>query len=138
MSAPAGLQPILLRDAVFAVAGDDFSASVMGVAFVPQVDWEWFNPMDSTVALPIYGVTKWTVTIGYAQDLRPGSLTRYLFEQAASTRTIVFTPQPGLSGPPVTAEAMIVPGPLGGTVQDGVLTATVTLPLFDEPTIGEG
>lgn len=136
MSAPAGLQPIVLRDALFTVADDDFSAAVMGVAFVPQVDWEWAGGTDTTTAFPMYGVTKWTVTIGYAQDLRPGSLTRYLFEQAAATRTIVFTPQPGLSGPAISAEAMIVPGPIGGTVQDGVLTATVTLPLFDEPVVG--
>ena len=136
MSAPAGLQPIVLRDAVLTVADDDFSSQVLGVSITPEVSWEWLDTENSVDGFPAYLGTRWLCTIGYAQDMRPGSLTRYLFEQAAAARTIVFTPQTGLEGPPITCEAMILPGPLGGQVVDGILTAVVTLPLFGEPVIG--
>ncbi len=135
MSAPVGLQPIRLRDAVFTVDSDDFSAAVLGVTFAPEVEWEWIDDYGGG-ASPYMKTVHWTCTVGYAQDMRAGSLARYLLEQAAAVRTIVFTPQPGLSGPPITCDALIIPGPVGGAADDGILTAAVTLPLFDEPVVG--
>lgn len=126
-----GLQPITLRRAVLTIAEDDYTASVNEVTFAPEVEVEWVPTFQSGSYLPIYTGIRWFAVVGYAQDFTtPGSLTRYLFEHAAQTRTLVFTPVEG--GSSVTADAMIVPGRMGGPTAE-LLTATVILPLFDEP-----
>lgn len=142
-----GLQPIMLKDATFTVAEDDYTASVTQVVFTPQVLWTWHEDICSGgTATPVYAGVRWTVSVGYLQDLSAGypfdengtirtalPLTTYLLEHAAQTRTVVFAPKAG--GTAVRADVMIVPGPVGG-VPNQQLTSQVTMPLFEEPTLG--
>lgn len=130
-----GLQAIQLQDATLIVEEDDYTASVNEVTIAPEVIWEWWERLSSPT-VPVYLETRWTATIGYAQDLAtPGSLTRYLLENAGAVRTLVFTPSAG--GSSVSVEAMLVPGPIGGP-SGQILTGTVTLPLFDAPVVDDG
>ena len=128
-----GLAPISMDSAVLTIAADDFTAAVTGVTFYPQVSYEWVEHWDGT-ATPIYTGVRWGVRIDYLQDLTtPGSLTRYLFEQATTRRTAVFTPTTG--GPAVVADVMIMPGPFGGVSTDGPVTGAVDLPLAGGPEV---
>ena len=128
-----GLQPIMLKDATFTVAADDYTASITQALFVPQVEWGWAERM-ATPPVPYFIRARWVCQLGYVQDLStPDALSRYLIAHAAQVRTIILTPKAG--GSTVTADVMIVPGPIGG-VPNQQLTATVVLPLFEEPTLG--
>lgn len=129
-----GLAPISLREATLTVEADDYTAQVNEVTFVPEVEWMWHRT--HLADIPIFLRVRWTVVIGYAQDLTtPGALSLYLFTNAAAVKTLTFTPLAG--GPTITAEAMIVPGRIGGP-SGQILTETVVLPLFDEPVIDTG
>lgn len=131
--AVVGLQPITLTRAVLAIAEDDFTAAVGEVTFMPEVTYEWL-PLSFSGYAPVFSGVRWVCMLTYAQDFTTaGSLTRYLIAQAAAVRTVTFSPVDG--GPSVSAEAMILPGQLGGRAEDGVLAANVTLPLFGEPTL---
>jgi hypothetical protein len=128
-----GLQPITLKNATFMVAEDDFTAAITQAVFVPQVIWSWADALCGG-SVPLYERVRWVCQVGYVQDFETaGSLSRYLIEHAAQTRTVVFAPVAG--GPAVQADVMIVPGPLGG-VPNQHLTGSVTMPLFDEPSLG--
>lgn len=134
--AVVGIQPIVLTRAVLTIAEDDFTAAVGEVVFTPEVEYKWFRSFDGRTYTPLFIGARWVCMLTYAQDFATtGSLARYLITQAATTRTLTFTPQS--AGPTITAEAMIVPGQIGGRAEDGVLTANATLPLFGEPTITE-
>lgn len=132
-----GLQPITLKDATLTVAEDDFTAAIGQVMFVPQVQWSWTEAdICSPFSYPVYEGIRWTVTVGYAQDwVTPGSLSRYLIEHAAQTRTVTFVPNNDPDVHAVQADVMIVPGQYGG-VPNQHLTATVTMPCFEEPRLG--
>lgn len=126
-----GLQPIMLKDATFAVESDDYSSSIMEATFVPQVEWMWSDRLSSSV--PVFGRVRWVCQLGFVQDLTtPGALSLYLISNAATTKTITFTPV--ADGPTVTAEALIVPAQVGG-VPNQQMTAQVILPLFGEPAV---
>ncbi|MGV8965340.1 MAG: hypothetical protein ACOH2F_03590 [Cellulomonas sp.] len=131
--AVVGLQPISLRNATLTVAEDDYTQSIDQVTFAPEVDYEWTRGYDDSAYYPYYTGIRWTVALGYAQDLlTPGSLSLYLLEHAAQTRTITFTPVPGSGQRTITADVLIIPGQLGG-VPGQILTGSVALPLFGDP-----
>lgn len=127
-----GLQPIMLKDATFTVAADNYTASITEAIFVPQVEWMWQDCL-AAPSSPYFVRARWVCQLGFVQDLAtPGALSRYLITNAAQTKTIVLTPKAG--GPTVTADALILPAPIGG-VPNQQLTASVVLPLFDEPVV---
>ena len=125
------MQPYVLKDAVLTIAADDFTAAISQAVFVPQAVWSWHDSLAST-ATPIFERVRWTCTLSYLQDLTDGSLTLYLLTHVGETKTVVFTPVAG--GKTITADVMISPGQLGG-VTSQLTTATVTMPLFDEPAV---
>lgn len=130
-----GLVPISLKDAVLTVDGDDFTASVSEVSFVPEVDYEWLPIGFGGVQAPVPSGTRWVVMVSYAQDFTTAeAFTRYLYANAGTMQSLTFTPKDGLSAA-VSGDALIVPGKLGGTATDGALTAQVVLPLHGAPVL---
>lgn len=131
-----GVQPISLRNATLTVAEDDYTQSIDQVLFVPQIEYDWFDHLDGTHTPEIRSI-RWVAIVGYVQDFTtPGSLSMYLIEHVAFRRTIAFTPVAGSGQKTISADALLVPGQMGG-VPGQILAAQVTLPLFDPPVIGE-
>jgi hypothetical protein len=129
------LTPITLRAATLQVGADDFTAAVDQVTFVPDPTFEWLTPpMRTGVAAPVFKGVSWTCVLGHAQDLTPGSLTRYLLAHVGERRTVLFTPQPGSGQPVVTADVLVMPGQVGGDTE-GPLTAEATLPVVGAPEV---
>jgi len=130
-----GLRPITLKKATLIVAEDDYTQAVGQVLFVPQVRWSWADRLGFDTGVPMYDGITWTCTVSYAQDwATPDSLAMYLIEHAAQTRTLVFRPDEESLA--VRADVMIVPGQIGG-VPNQTLSAAVTMPCFEEPTLGQ-
>ena len=130
--ATVGLQPITLRDATLTVGEDDFTAAVEKVLITPEARWTWAERLRGP-DFPVREGVRWTCTLGFAQDLTPGSLTRYLLEHVGQTRTVLFTPQAG--GESVLAQVMVMPGRVGGDPY-GTLTSEAVLPMFGAPETG--
>lgn len=130
-----GLAPISLKDAVLTVDGDDFTASVSEVSFVPEVDYEWLPLGFGGVQAPVPSGTRWVVMVSYAQDFdTTDGFTRYLYANAGQVRSLTFTPKDGATSA-VSGDVLIVPGKLGGSATDATLTAQVVLPLHGSPVL---
>lgn len=128
------IEPVSLKDAILQVEDSDYSTSVGQVTFTPSAQWEWMRRWDNAAEPVLTGIT-WTVTISYAQDIEtPMSLTQYLLEEFGNARTMTFYNRDG--GRAVQASVLCIPGQLGG-VPGQPLSATVTLPLFGSPALGE-
>src|SRR5665647_998969 len=85
-----GLQPIMLKDATFNVASDNYTASITQAIFAPQVEWGWADTFTGMV--PYFIRARWVCQLGFLQDLTtPAALSRYLITNAAQTKTIVLT-----------------------------------------------
>jgi len=126
-------QPITLLRPTVSIAGDGYSTVIERAEFTPEVAVDWLpGPMSTGAPVPIYGGTRWTCTLGYAQGFTAGSLSRYLQANAGARKTFVFTPREG--GPSVTATVVLTPGPLGGA-KGPFLTAEVTLYVVGDPVI---
>ena len=129
-----GLQPIMLKDATFTVAADNYTASITEVIFVPQVIWSWHEALCSITSTPLFERVRWVCQVGFVQDLiTTGALTSYLIANAAQTKTVIFAPKAG--GLAVQADVMIIPASIGG-VPGQQMTASVGLPLYGQPTLG--
>ena len=125
------MQPYVLKDSTLTIAADDYTAAISQAIFVPQAAWGWAPSLCGT-GTPYLIEVRWSCTLSYLQDLTDGSLTLYLLTHVGETKTVVFTPVAG--GKTITADVMISPGQLGG-VTSQLTTATVTMPLFDEPAV---
>lgn len=127
------VDPFILRDVLFTVAADEYSAHVSSVTFTPSssvVTWQGLKPS----ATFTFGATAtWTCDLAYAQDWSTDeSLSRYLFENEGSEIAVVFEPVAG--GPSVSATLIITPGAIGGAV-NAVAVATVSLGVKGKPTL---
>lgn len=129
-----GLQPIMLKDAMFTVAADDYSASVIEATFLPQPEVGWMNLLCSA-RRPFVSSVQWSLQLGFVQDfVTEGALTEYLTENAGGSKVVTLSPISG--GRTVSATVLIVPASMGG-VPNQQLTAVVSLPLFGAPDLGE-
>jgi hypothetical protein len=125
--------PIILTDVLLTVGTEDYEAHVSQVEFTPAsttVSWKGLTP----ASVHTFGATAtWTVTLAYAQDwVTVNSLSQYLFNNEGDTVTMTFKPKAG--GPGFTADIIITPGAIGGTV-DAVAVATVTLGVSGKPVL---
>lgn len=127
------VNPFVLRDVLFTVDADSYQAHVSAVTFTPAssiVNWQGLTP-DATFSFPT--ATTWTADLEYAQDWSTAdSLSRYLFEHEGDEVDVTFEPVAG--GPSITATLVIVPGAIGGTVNQ-VATATVSLGVKGKPVL---
>lgn len=125
MATPA-VNPFLMRDCTFTVAGDNYEAHVSQVEFVPTssvVSWKGLTP---TSTFSKTTSSTWVCNLAYAQDWATAdALSRYLLENEGSSVEVVFTPVSG-SGDTITATIQIAPGAIGGAV-DTVAVGSVAL-----------
>jgi hypothetical protein len=126
-----GIQPFVMKDCTLKIDSDNYEANVSQVEFVPstsQVTWKGLTP---TAVFTDSGAPTWVCTLAYAQDWEStDSLSQYLMDHANEKVTAVFEPKVG--GASFTADVIIAPGNIGGTV-DGVAVGTVTLGVDGAP-----
>lgn len=130
--AQIAVQPIYLKDCVVSIAGSDFEKAVSSVQFTPSVTSATFKGLEPTATFTNVGSASWMVDISYAQDWESvGSLSAYLFANEGAEVTLTFEPVNG--GSSWSADVIIVPGAVGGSV-DSFAVATVSLPVQGKPT----
>lgn len=128
------VDPIIMTDVVCTIGGvNDFAEHVSRVELTPSrstVNWAGLSP---NARFSKAGRATWTCTLDYAQDWKtPGSLARYLWDNAGSTVAMTFEPEAG-DGTSWTVDVDVVEGAIGGAV-DSVPVGSVTLPVQGRPT----
>jgi hypothetical protein len=123
--------PFVLKDALFAVALDNYESHTSQVEFVPttqQLQWQGLTPSASFTDV---GSPSWAATIAYAQDwTTPNSFSQYLYDHQGETVDATFTTNDGAGEWAV--KLIITPGAVGGTV-NAYAVATVTLGISGQP-----
>lgn len=125
------VNPFVLKDVNFNVADDDFAAHVSQVEFTPTasaINWKGLTP--SAVFSDVTTAT-WVCTLAFAQDWSATGLSTYLYNNEGKTVEVAFRPKNGV-GPSFTADVIITPGAIGGTV-DTVAIGTVSLGVKGRP-----
>lgn len=124
--ADIAVQPFVLKDCTLTVAADNYEAHVSQVQFDPTSQTQTWQGLTPDALFNDVGVSTWVVTLAYAQDwVTPAALSRYLHEHEGETVSMTFAPKAG--GPSFTADVTIIPGSIGGTVNQ-YATATVSAP----------
>lgn len=130
------VNPFVLKDVLFNVAEDDYAAHVSQVEMTPAssaVTWKGLSPeamfTDVTTAT-------WVCTLSFAQDWSTTGLSTYLFNNEGKTVAVEFKPK-NSTGPTFTANVIITPGAIGGTV-DAVAVGTVSLGMSGRPVLVPG
>jgi hypothetical protein len=132
--ATIAVQPFVLKDVLLSVGADSYQAHVSQVEFTPNSSLQTWQGLTPTSIHTDATTATWTATLALAQDWEtPNSLSRYLFDNEGTTKSVVFKPKSG-SGPSFNATLVITPGAIGGTV-NAFATATVTLGMIGKPTI---
>jgi len=125
------IQPIVLTDCLLTINGNDYEGHVSSVEFVPtatSATWKGLTPGGSHTAT---GLATWLCNLGYAQDWETvNSLSGYLFDHEGETVSATFEPKSGGTG--FSADIVITPGAIGGTV-DAFAVATVSLGVQGKP-----
>lgn len=129
------VKPLVLKDVLLKIGDDNYEKHVSAVRFVPSsstIQWSGLTPdavfTDATVPT-------WTCELEFAQDWETyDSLSRYLFEEMGTTKAVEFIPVKGSGNLKVTANLTIVPGSIGGAVNE-YATDSVTLG-SDKPVLG--
>lgn len=123
-------RPYALKAARFNIDADEFTAAVSQVQFDPSVPRSEWRGIGGTT-LVNQGVATWTATIGFAQDLDPAGLLRYLHENEGQTVPVEFIPLE--AGPTITAEVVLAPGSIGGSAGPDTTTSSVQLGCVGKP-----
>lgn len=123
-----------LKNAVLAIAADDFSAAVSQVELVPSTSATTWKGIGGNV-IRDQSVAEWTCNLGIAQDLDPDGLLRYLLDNEGAEVDAVFTPK--LAGPDVLVTLILSPGTIGGTADGNIATASVSLAVVGKPTFDD-
>lgn len=117
--------PLVLKDVDLQIGTDDYKKHVDQVTFTPvasSVTWTGLGGNSHTDV----STATWTVTLNYTQDWETASsLSQYLFSNEGLTVAVKFSPKTA-SGPTFTANVVITPGAIGGSV-NAYATASVTL-----------
>ena len=128
-----GLTPIRMLEVTVAIEADDYTTSVNQVILTPDTVAGWGRGLSEMDASPHLVGVRWSVAIGFAQDLAtPGSLSVYLVENAGQRRRVQLT----AAGRTITVDALILPAQIGG-VANQIPAAVVTMPIYGAPTLGE-
>jgi hypothetical protein len=120
--------PLMLKDVIVDIAGNDYGQTVTNVAITPASSTVTFTGMKPGATWTESTTPTWTVALTYGQDWETtNSLSGYLFDNAGKTVLMTFKPRTG-SGPSFKANVVIVPGAIGGAVNT-FASGTVTLPV---------
>lgn len=128
--------PYSLKTATLTVDADSFEAAVSDVTFTPTVATATWTGIAGNTVTDVSAAT-WAVAVGYAQDLEPGGLARYLHEHEGETADVVFTPvtadgEPG-EAVAVQATVKLAPGAIGGKAGAEIAVATATWGVVGRP-----
>jgi hypothetical protein len=124
--------PIVIKDAIVTIGADDYEKHVSSATFQPsvtqpRVQWQGMSPTASLndVGTP---VVEWVLVLEYAQDWETlNSLSNYLLTNAGTSKVVKVQPQRGVGKKTFTATVTIVPGPVGGKVNE-VPVGSVSMP----------
>lgn len=121
---------------------DDYTAAVSDVTLTPTTPTATWTGIGGNTISDV-GSATWAAAMGYAQDLDPDGLQRYLHDHHGETRILRFTPitaagEPG-EGVAVIATVRLAAGAIGGAAGPNTTTSTSTMgvigtPSFDDPT----
>lgn len=128
-------KPFTFRDMTFKVGSDNYEAGVSKVELVPTTSTVIFKGAAPGATFTDVTEASWVANVEYAQDWEtPGSLSNYLHEHAGETVEVEFVPRRGVDQPSVTATVVLVPGSIGGTV-DQTAKGSVSLGVQGKPVI---
>lgn len=120
------VSPLVLKDCVLVIDGDNYEKGVSGVKFIPKsstIAWQGLTPES---AFTDASTPEWTCQIDYVQDWdTTDSLSRYLLANAGATVAASFKPK-AAGTPSFAANIVIAPGQIGGDVNK-YATTSVTL-----------
>lgn len=127
------LATYVLKACLLQIAADNYEKHVAAATLAPTVNGQTFKAIDGSVTRDT-SVPEWTLTLDYAQDwTTANSLAAYLLANVGTQKTIILSPLGSAVGKPkFTVDVMIVPGPVGGKVDD-IQTASVTLVCIGQP-----
>jgi len=123
-------KPYSLKAATFSIVDDDFTAALSRVEFTPTTSSTTWRGIGGNT-LKDQTIAEWTATLGFAQDLAPEGLMRYLHEHEGEYKACSFIPLE--DGPTITAELSISPAKIGGQSDGSTVTGEVTLGLRGKP-----
>lgn len=116
--------------------GSDYTAAVDTVEFTPTTNTSSWTGIGGNSRSGVAPAT-WTLALGFAQDLKAGSLQRYLHENAGKRVRITLTPVSDSTDPAagIKVEAVVTlsPGKIGGKSGADTATATATLGVDGSP-----
>jgi hypothetical protein len=131
------IAPIVIKDAIITIGLDDYEKNVSSATFKPSVNttkvtWQGMTPAATFSDAGVPEVT-WDLELEYAQDWETAnSLSSYLLTNSGLSKTVIVQPQRGSGKKRFTATVTIVPGPIGGKVND-VAVGSVTLAVTGAP-----
>lgn len=125
--------PLLLKDVEATIGTDDYRRHLSQVEFTPSsstTSWTGLGLNTHTDS----STATWALTLKYAQDWDdPDSLSRYLYDHEGETVAMTFRPRSGI-GPSFTAQVVITPGAIGGSV-NAYAETSVTLGCNGKPVL---
>lgn len=123
--AQIAVAPLVLKDVILEIGTDDYRKHVDQVTFTPSASSVTWTGLGANTHTDVSTAT-WVLTLNYVQDWdTANSLSRYLFDNEGETVEVSFSPKSG-SGPAFTANVVITPGAIGGSV-NAYATTSVTL-----------
>lgn len=126
--------PIVLKDCIVSIDGNDYAAAINSVVFTPTASTVTFKGLKKGAVFTDVAEATWACALSFAQDwAEEESLSNYLHENEGDIVDAVFRPRSG-SGPSVEAEIVITPGAIGGAV-DATAVATVNLGVQGKPAV---
>lgn len=125
------VKPFQLNDVTLTIGSDNFEASVSQVEVQRNrsiVKWRGMTP---TSKHAFAGAAEDDLVLKFAQDYETAnSLSNHLETNAGTTETLTFAPKAG--GRTATFTVLLIPGNIGGSLDD-VAEAAVTLPIVSGP-----
>lgn len=129
------VKPLVLKDVLLKIGADNYEKHVSAVRFIPSsgsINWSGLTPdaVFTDVTAPTYACQ-----LDFVQDWETAdSLSRYLWDEQGTTKAVEFVPVKGTGNLKVTANLTIIPGSIGGAVNE-YATDSVTLG-SDKPVLG--
>jgi hypothetical protein len=129
--------PVVLKDYRFTVGADNYEKHINLMRLVPNTSqpkqtWQGGTP-STTFTDTGTPVTDWTLELNYAQDWETAnSLSNYLMANAGTTKVAKLQPVSGVGKKTFTVTVTIVPGPIGGNINE-YAAATVSMSVTGQP-----
>jgi len=130
----AVIQPVInaMSNATFKVGANNYEAAVSKVVLTPTVTVSKFKGI-SGATTRTSSAPEWVCSIDFPQDFATAtSLSNFLMQNSGTVVIADLTPVAG--GPGYRVSILLVPGEIGGTV-DNTSTASVSLEVIGQPTL---